>query len=244
MRWSKSAANRPSTNSGVISVNSPIRVTVRASSSTERYASFWRTSTLRSGSISSRAVARCIVPSRGTVPALSTSPRGRVKAYSDFTWLLDLEALVAERDALHGHFVGIGLQTDARVLLGPGVDDRVRDDGRAHVVEHRDRAVLAGFLELPVDDHLAPLPERLVLVDAALELDVAPLGVAHRLDQVDLAVGQGALDLGDLALGVEARGLLEEPCGFGAADLQGEPDRDVCFLVVGGHSAVLSVEGG
>ena len=50
-----------------------------------RYASFWRTSTDRSGSISSRAVASRIVPSRCTVPALSTSPRGRVKAYSDFT---------------------------------------------------------------------------------------------------------------------------------------------------------------
>ena len=99
-------------------MNSPIRVTVRASSRTDRYASFWRTSIDRSGSISSRAVASRIVPSRCTVPALSTSPRGRVKAYSDFTSLLDLEALVAERDALHGHFVRVGLEADARVLLG------------------------------------------------------------------------------------------------------------------------------
>src|SRR3954451_12482769 len=109
----------PSTSSGEISVNSPIRVTVRAINRTERYASFWRTSALRSGSISSRAVANRIVPSRCTVPALSTSPRGRVNAYSDFISgpalrLLDLEALVAERDALDGHLVGVGLQRDAR----------------------------------------------------------------------------------------------------------------------------------
>src|SRR5680860_923238 len=108
--------------------------------------------------------------------------------------LLDLEALVAERDALDGDLVGVGLEADARVLLGPGVDDRVGDDRRALVVEHRDRAVLAGVLELAVDDHLAPLPQRLVLIDAALELDVAPLGVAHRLDHVGPAVGHRALD--------------------------------------------------
>src|SRR5262245_26395044 len=229
-----------------MSVNSPIRVTVRASSSTDRYASFWRTSALRSGSISSRAVASRIVPSRCTVPKLSTSPRGRVNAYSDFngvsgTWLLDLEALVAERDALDGDLVGVRLQAHARVLLGPRVDDGVRHDRRAHVVEHRDRAVLTGFLELPVDDHLAPVPERLVLVDAALELDVAPLGVAHGLDHVVLAVRQRPLDLGDLGLGVEARRLLEEPSRLGTADGQGEPDRDVCFLVIGRHiRSVLS----
>src|SRR5918998_3370940 len=158
------------------------------------------------------------------------------------TSLLDLEALVAERDALDGDLVGVGLEADARVLLGPGVDDRVGHDGRAHVVEHRHRAVLAGFLELPVDDHLAPLPQRLVLVDAALELDVAPLRVAHGLDDVRAPVGHGPLDLRDLALGVEARGLLEEPGRLGAADLQGEPNWDVCFLVLGGHSAVLSLE--
>src|SRR3954464_13955927 len=206
---------------------------------TARYASFCRTSADRSGSISSRAVARRIVPSRCTLPSLSTSPRGRVNAYSDFSgvsgkpWLLlDLEALVAERDALHGHLVGVRLQAHARVLLRPGVDDRVRDHGLAHVVEHRDLAVLARVLELPVDDHLAPLPERLVLVDAALELDVAPLRVAHDLDHVGLAVGQRPLDLGRLGLGVEARPLLEEARGLGAADLQGEPDWDVRFLVV------------
>src|SRR6201991_3016642 len=224
-----------------MSVNSPIRVTVRDSSSTDRYASFWRTSALRSGSISSRAVASRIVPSRCTLPSLSTSPRGRVNANSDFmtcptrSSLLDLEALVAEGDALHRDLVGVGLEADARVLLGPRVDDRVRDDGRAHVVEHRDRAVLTGVLELPVDDHLAPVPERLVLVDAALEPDVAPLGVAHRLDHVGLAVRHRPLDLGDLALGVEARGLLEEPGGLSAADLQGEPNWDVCFLIVSRH---------
>src|SRR4051794_9293887 len=213
-----------------------MRVTVRASSSTVRYASFWRTSTDRSGSISSRAVARRMVPSRCTSPVESTSPRGSVNAYSDFTVpLLDLEALVAERDALDGDLVGVGLEPHARVLLGPRVDDRVRDHGLALVVEHRHRAVLAGVLELSVNDQLAPLPERLVLVDAALELDVAPLGVAHRLDHVGLAVGHGPLDLGDLALGVKARGLLEEARGLCAADLQGEPNWDMCFLVVGRH---------
>src|SRR5690349_3803394 len=149
--------------------------------------------------------------------------------------LLDFEALVAERDALDGDLVGVRLQAHARVLLGPRVDDRVRDHGLALVVEHRHGAVLAGFLELAVDDQLAPVPERLVLIDAALELDVAPLGVAHRLDHVGTPVGQRPLDLGDLALGVEARGLLEEPGGLSAADLQGEPNRDVCFLVIGRH---------
>src|SRR3954451_3773152 len=105
--------------SGVISVWSPIRVIVRASRSTERWASFWRTSTCRSGSISSRAVARRIVPSRCTWPSASTKPRGRVNAYSDFTapGLLDLEAFVAEGDALDGDLVRVRLQAHARVLL-------------------------------------------------------------------------------------------------------------------------------
>src|SRR4051812_30480909 len=226
--------------SGVISVNSPIRTTVRASSSTVRYASFWRTSTERSGSISSRAVARRMVPSRCTVPALSTSPRGSVNAYSDFITcagllLLDLEALVAQGDALDGDLVGVRLQAHARVLLGPRVDDGVRHDGVELVVHHRDGAVLAGFLELAVDDQLAPVPQRLVLIDAALELDVAPLGVAHRLDHIGAPGGQRPLDLGDFALGVEARRLLEEPCRLGAADREGEPNWDVCFLVIGRH---------
>src|ERR1700749_1948513 len=118
-----------------------MRVTVRDSSSRARYASLARTSAERSGSISSRAVASRIVPSRCTLPSLSTSPRGRVNAYSDFSgvsgklWLLlrDVEALVAERDALHGHLVRVGLEADARVLLRPGVDDRGRDHGLAHV---------------------------------------------------------------------------------------------------------------
>src|SRR5689334_15843558 len=231
-----------------MSVNSPIRVTVRASSSTDRYASFWRTSALRSGSISSRAVASRIVPSRCTVPKLSTSPRGSVNAYSDFngvsgTWLLDLEALVAERDALDGDLVGVRLQAHARVLLGPRVDDRVRHDGVELVVHHRDGAVLAGFLELAVDDHLAPVPERLVLIDAALELDVAPLGVAHRLDHVGAPVRERPLDLGDLGLGVEARRLLEEPRRLGSADREGEPNGDVCFLVIGRHPGVSFLSG-
>src|SRR3954468_24437427 len=217
-----------------------MRVTVRASSSTVRYASFWRTSTDRSGSISSRAVARRMTPSRWTPPALSTSPRGRVNAYSDFitcarALLLDLEALVAERDALDGDLVGVRLQAHARVLLGPRVDDRVRHDGLELVVHHRDGAVLAGFLELAVDDQLAPVPQRLVLIDAALELDVAPLGVAHRLDQVGAPVGERPLDLGHLALGVEPRGFLEEARSLGTADLEGEPNWDVCFLVIGRH---------
>src|SRR3954452_17381715 len=214
-----------------------MRTTVRASSSTVRYASFWRTSTDRSGSISSRAVARRMGASRCTSPVESTSPRGSVNAYSDFTVpLLDLEALVAERDALDGDLVGVRLQAHARVLLRPSVDDRVGHDGVELVVHHRDGAVLAGVLELAVDDQLAPVPQRLVVVDAALELDVAPLGVAHRLDHVGAPVGQRPLDLGDLALGVESRRLLEEPCRLGAADLELEPNWDVCFLVVGRHT--------
>src|SRR5690349_10934955 len=137
--------------SGVISVNSPIRNTVRASSRTVRYASFSRTSTDRSGSISSRAVASRMVPSRCTVPAESTSPLGSVNAYSDVITcapsllrlprLLDLESLVAERDALDGDLVGVRLQAHARVLLGPRVDDRVRHHGVELVVHHRDGAV-------------------------------------------------------------------------------------------------------
>src|SRR5215475_5644909 len=99
-----------------------MRVTVRASSSTARYASLARTSAERSGSISSRAVASRIVPSRCTLPSLSSSPRGRVNAYSDFmacpnrSRLLDVEALVAEREALDGDLVGVRLQAHARVL--------------------------------------------------------------------------------------------------------------------------------
>src|SRR4051812_7348743 len=213
-----------------------MRVTVRASSSTVRYASFWRTSTDRSGSISSRAVARRMVPSRCTSPVESTSPRGSVNAYSDFTVpLLDLEALVAERDAPDGDLVGVRLQAHARVLLGPRVDDRVGDHGVELVVHHRDGAVLAGFLELAVDDQLAPVPQRLVLIDAALELDVAPVGVSPRFEQVVAAVGQRPLVLGALGLGVEPRGLLEESRRFGTPDGEGEPNRDMCFLVIGRH---------
>src|SRR5215207_4313714 len=149
--------------------------------------------------------------------------------------LLDLEAFVAERDALDGDLVGVRLQAHARVLLGPRVDDGVRHDRVELVVHHRDGAVLAGFLELAVDDHLAPVPQRLVLIDAALELDIAPLGVAHRLDHIGAPVGQRPLDLGDLGLGVEARRLLEEPRSLGTADVEGEPNWDMCFLVIGRH---------
>src|SRR6185437_13227597 len=71
-RWSKSAAYRPSTSSGVIAVWSPIRMITRESRSTLRYASFSRTAGSRSGSSSSRAVARRMTPSRCTAPDGST----------------------------------------------------------------------------------------------------------------------------------------------------------------------------
>src|SRR3954454_9670832 len=138
-----------------MSVNPPMRVIVRASSSTVRYASFWRTSTDRSGSISSRAVARRMVPSRCPSPVESTSPRGSVNAYSAFTVpLLDLEALVAERDALDCDLVGVPLQAHARVLLRPRVDDGVGHDGLELVVHDRDGRVLAGSLQLELHDQL------------------------------------------------------------------------------------------
>jgi hypothetical protein len=63
-------------------VETPSRDTVRASSRTESYASLRRPSGSRSGSISSRAVARRIVPSVCTPPASSVRPRGRVNGIS------------------------------------------------------------------------------------------------------------------------------------------------------------------
>src|SRR5437016_13970619 len=113
--------------SGVTSFVSPIRVTTRDRRSTERYASFCRTLASRSGSISSRAVARRIVPSRWTVPAVSTSPRGSVKAYSVFIVLRlrPRQPLVADLDLLEGHLVRRRIEGPAAVLDRPARQELV-----------------------------------------------------------------------------------------------------------------------
>src|SRR5688572_18831840 len=113
-----------------------MRVMTRASSRTARYASLWRTAASRSGSISSRAVARRMVPSRCTLPWPSTYPRGSVNVNSVLIArsrppLHPLEALVAEGDALDRDLVRAGVHRRARVLGGPGLLDRVRRDRRA-----------------------------------------------------------------------------------------------------------------
>ena len=64
----------------------------------------------------------------------------------------------------------------------------------------------------------------------ALITSVLPFGIDRLISAVSLS-------------GVEPGGLLEEAGRLRAADLQREPDRDVCFLVIGRHSAVLSLVG-
>ena len=96
---------------------------VRASSRTVRYASFWRTSAdpQRLDLVAGRRQPHRALAVHAAVAV--DEPSGSVNAYSDFmpcvsdSSSLDLEALVAERDALDGHLVGVGLQADARVLL-------------------------------------------------------------------------------------------------------------------------------
>src|SRR5215207_8075917 len=119
-----------STTAGVTSSTSPRRVITRESRSTVRYASFWRTSVLRRGSISSRAVARRIVPSRWTLPVASTYPRGRVNAYSVLIGvclpfahlpLHPLEALVADLQLLERNVVRRGVEGRCGVLDRPAL---------------------------------------------------------------------------------------------------------------------------
>src|SRR3954451_9190767 len=205
-----------------------MRVITRASSSTARYASLRRTSASRSGSISSRAVARRMVPSRCTVPEASTYPRGSVNATSVLMCapaaiaLHPLEALVADRHRLHRHLVRAGVHRRARVLGRPRLHQRVRGDRRPVVVDQLQRAVGArgvGALRL---DLVAPLPQALVDIDPALELDVRPLDVARDLDDVRVAVGVDLLLLDDLLLGVQAGHLAELPDRLATADLQPE----------------------
>src|SRR4051794_27180295 len=104
---------------GVISGRSPSFVTVRASRSTPRYASLRRTSASRSGSISSRAVARRIRPSRCVTPPASTYPRGSVNGISvrmvrPAPVLLDGHVVVVQRELLHDRRPAGGVERAAR----------------------------------------------------------------------------------------------------------------------------------
>src|SRR3954454_3320316 len=208
-----------------------MRVITRASSSTARYASLRRTSASRSGSISSAAVARRMVPSRCTLPAASTYPRGSVNATSVLMYapaaiaLHPLEALVADGHRLHGHLVGAGVHRRARVLGRPRLHERVGGDRRAVVVDQLERAVGARGVGTLGLDLVAPLPQALVDVDPALELDVRPLHVARDLHDHREAVGVDLLVLDDLVLGVQARALAELARGLLAAHREAEVVR-------------------
>src|SRR5438067_220672 len=157
---------------------SPSRVITRASSSTVRYASFWRTLASRSGSISSRAVARRMVPSLWTAPCASTKPRGSVKANSVFTSgsrrqppLHQLEPFVGDLDLLDRDLVRARVRRPVVERDRPALLERERRDHAALVVVQRDRPVAADgrVLDALVDDLLPPVPQGLVPVDAARE---------------------------------------------------------------------------
>src|SRR3954447_26987599 len=177
--------------SGVISVTSPMRVTVRDSSRTERYASLRRTSGSRSGSISSRAVASRIAPSRWTPPSSSRSPRGSVKGISvrmdvqrppsaprlldrarEAALAVELRLRVVDRDRLRQDVRAAGREARGLVrgrvrgLEQPGLH-RVALGVARHQRDVLDRARARALLR----DLGDPVVELALLVDAAAERD-------------------------------------------------------------------------
>src|SRR5664279_615832 len=171
----------PSIVPALIAVRVPRRVITRDRSRTVRYASFSRTRGSRWGRISSRAVARRMTPSRWTVPASSTKPRGRANANSVrsaprpgisstgrdglSTGLTSdpLELFADDADLFHQHLVGARLEGAHGHLRHPAVGEVVAGDLAALVVVEDDRAVLASGGHLALVHGVVPVPKRCLL---------------------------------------------------------------------------------
>src|SRR5579884_2197482 len=165
-----------------------------------------------------RACARCrlcrrIPWAKRTRTRSATSPTG-----DSFN---ALQALVGDLDRLDDHLVTARVHTRSFPLAGPPVLEVVADHLGSLVVVSDDRAILPGALDVPVQYLLAPVPEALVVDDAALQDNVAPLGVTGDLDHLDLAIFALLTVLDDLGLVGEALGFPEER-GLDALDLQSE----------------------
>src|SRR5262249_2955416 len=223
----------------------PSVVTVRSSSRTVRYAGFCRDRLSAWVTISSRAVARRITPSRCTWPWSSTKPRGSTNGYSVRSPLLvcgatavipglphgcrdgsrrhPLQVLADDGDRLHQHLGRTGLERADLQLRRPGVHQVVPGHRLAVVVVHDQRAGLAGRHDVAVEHRLVPAPQFHALVLAALEDDRGRLVGAGELLEDDPLV-RGLQELDRLHLGGDTAELGERR-DLVAVDGDGEPRR-------------------
>src|SRR5579884_1357416 len=176
-RWSKSAANNRSTSAGLISVTDPMRMTVRASRRTLRYAPLARVLGSRSGSISSRAVARRIVPFRCVSPWSSTYPTGNVKLISVCMHLSldEVDVLGVHPHRLGQERVRVRVYSRGRVAQDRGLVERPGLEDGAVEVQVVDLAVLLGVGVRPAlfVGVLEPLEQHALVVDRAFDPPVA-----------------------------------------------------------------------
>ena len=129
---------------------------------------------------------------------------------------------MADLDLFEGDLVRRRVQGSAAVLDRPALDELVRRDDRALVVQKLNRAVDARGVGALLRDLVTPLPQLEVLVHPALEGEVRPLCVARDLprDRVPVVVDRLVLD--DLGLGLESRDLAEDANLLVSADLEAE----------------------
>src|SRR3954453_13525768 len=165
----------------------------------------------RSGSISSRAVARRIVPARCRTPSPSMYPLGNVKVYSVCSPAIEVSSRPDEQLVLHGALFD-------HQLIGRGVQIRSSDFARPHVgqveavdlfldavVDH-DRTVLVRRLLFRFEDRVEPLHQVERLRETALERDVAVLGpTGHLRRRLHRALVLDGLELHHLELDVQSR---------------------------------------
>src|SRR5665213_3319934 len=155
---------------------------------------------------------------------VSARPRGldrdALNAFVDERHLFDADIGALGADAWPGH------------LGRPGTDEVPFGDGRVGIVEHRDRAVLAGVFHFSLFDLLAPRPHIHAGGDAALEHDRFPLEAAGKLlDDALLARWVHHLVLHHLCLRAKARDLGEIASGAALeVDHKIKADNWVCWL--------------
>src|SRR5690606_38988289 len=114
-----------------------------------------------------------------------------------------------DRQLFDDDLVGTGVQIRALPVGGPAVLEVPAGGLGAHRVVDHQRAVAAGAVDVAIEDNLAPLPERLGGVQAALQGDVSPLRGAGDLPDQELATLGGLPVLDHVGLRVDAGGLLE-----------------------------------
>src|SRR6516165_4167434 len=195
----------------------------RARRITARYPVLALTRGSCSGATSSLAVASRIVPSLCRLPSVSTYPRGSVNGNSVRS-LDTFQTFVRDLQRIDRHLIGRRVEPRAGPLGRPAVGKCPLGRFFAFVVEKDDLAVLARILDLAVDDHGPPLPEILVLSDAALQRDVGEFLQAGELAKPGRLVAVTIVDR--VGSGIEP-GHFAEPRFGDAVDLHFEPEPAV-----------------